>query len=127
MAWTVVSFLVVPILVVEKKGPITALKESTALLKKTWGEQLIGNFSFGFIFFLLLIPAFVLIALGIFAASGIAIATCISLAVIYIIVLALAQSALAAIFQAALYLYARDGQAPAGFETELLTDAMIQK
>jgi hypothetical protein len=127
MAWTVVSFLVVPILVVEKKGPITALKESTALLKKTWGEQLIGNFSFGFIFFLLFIPAIVLIALGFSIGGSTAIVTCISLVIIYIIVLSLIQSALAAIFQAALYLYARDGQAPAGFETELLSGAMIQK
>jgi len=37
LAWSVVSFLVVPILVVEKKGPMTALKDSTVLLKKTWG------------------------------------------------------------------------------------------
>ena len=53
MAWTVVSFLVVPILVIENKGPIAALQDSTALLKKTWGEQLISNFSFGMIFFVL--------------------------------------------------------------------------
>lgn len=127
MAWTVVSFLVVPILVVEKKGPVTALKESTALLKRTWGEQLIGNFSFGFIFFLLSIPAFVLIALGFLAGSAMVIVTCICLAVVYVIILALIQSALQAIFQAVLYLYARDGETPAGFETELLMDSMIQK
>ncbi|TMQ01151.1 MAG: hypothetical protein E6L09_04450 [Verrucomicrobia bacterium] len=56
MAWTLVSFLVIPILVVENKGPLKALSESTQLLKKTWGEQLVGNFSFGLIFFLLGIP-----------------------------------------------------------------------
>src|SRR4029077_13330612 len=64
MAWTVVSFLVVPILVIENKGPIAALKDSTALLKKTWGEQLVSNFSFGMIFFLLALPAFALFILG---------------------------------------------------------------
>ena len=65
-AWTVVSFLVVPILVIENKGPIEALKDSANLLRRTWGEQLISNFSFGLIFFVLSIPAFALIFFGFF-------------------------------------------------------------
>src|SRR5436309_720145 len=35
MAWTVVSYLAVPVMVAERAGPITALKESATLLKKT--------------------------------------------------------------------------------------------
>ncbi len=124
MAWTVVSFLVVPILVVENKNPITALKESTVLLKKTWGEQLVSNFSFGMIFFLLGIPAFALVLLGAFAHNGSILIACCVLALIYIIVLALVQSALQSIFQAALFLYARDGQVPDGFRAEILGGAM---
>lgn len=124
MAWTVVSFLVVPILVVENKGPIAALQDSTALLKKTWGEQLVGNFSFGMIFFLLAIPAIGLIILGVAAGSASVLILCAGLAVIYLIVLALVQSALQAIFQTALYLYARDGQVPAGFHADVLGTAM---
>jgi hypothetical protein len=127
-AWTVVSFLVVPILVVENKNPVAALKESTALLKKTWGEQLAGNFGFGLLFFLLAIPGLVLIVAGIFLgiASGaiVAMAACISLAVVYLVILALVQAALQSIFQAALFLYARDGAVPQGFEAELLGNAM---
>ena len=124
MAWTVVSFLVVPILVVENKNPITALKESTVLLKKTWGEQLISHFSFGGIFFLLGIPAFVLILLGAFAHNATILITCCVLAAVYFIALALIQSALQSIFQAALFLYARDGQVPEGFRAEILSGAM---
>ncbi len=128
-AWTLVSFLVIPILVVENKNPFTALKESTALLKKTWGEQLTSSFGFGLISFLLAIPAFVLVALGFFSGQlGVAgIAVCVALAVIYLILLALVQSALQSIFQAALYLYARDGQVPQGFEAELLGNAMATR
>ncbi len=124
MAWTVVSFLVVPILVVENKGPIAALQDSTALLKKTWGEQLVSNFSFGMIFFLLAIPAIGLIILGAAAGSTSVLILCVGLAVVYLIVLALVQSALQAIFQTALYLYARDGQVPPGFHAEVLGTAM---
>ena len=39
MAWTVTSFLVVPILVIEKKGPLDAVKGSASLLRKTWGAM----------------------------------------------------------------------------------------
>jgi hypothetical protein len=127
MAWTVVSFLVVPILVVENKNPITALQESTGLLKKTWGEQLVGNFSFGLIFFLLAIPAILLIGLGFFTGSIAGIAVCIAIAVVYFIGLALIQSALQSIFQAAVFLYARNGQVPEGFEAELLGNAMVSR
>jgi hypothetical protein len=126
-AWTLVSFLVVPILVVENKNPLVALKESTGMLKKTWGERIVGNFSFGLIFFLLAIPAIALIVLGFFSGSGAVIAACIALGVIYLIVLGLVHSALQAIFQAALFLYARDGQVPAGFEADVLGNAMAAR
>ncbi len=124
LAWTVVSFLVVPILVIENKGPFAALQDSTALLKKTWGEQLVSNFSFGGIFFLLAIPAFALVMLGFYLGGAVGGIVCIVLAAIYLIVLSLVQSALQAIFQTALYLYARDGQVPAGFRSEVLNGAM---
>ncbi len=127
MAWTVASFLVIPILVIEQKDPITALKESSAILKKTWGEQLIGNFSFGLVFFLLCVPAFIFVVLGFMTGSGSGMIAGIGLAVIYLIGLALIQSTLRAIFQAALYLYARDGRVPPGFRADLLTSAMTRR
>jgi Family of unknown function (DUF6159) len=127
VAWTVASFLVVPILVIEKKEPLTALKDSTALLKKTWGEQLIGNFSFGFVFFLLAIPAFIFIVMGLATGRGMGVIAGIFFAAVYLTGLALIQSALQAIFQAALYLYARDGLVAPGFEEGLLINAMIKR
>jgi len=122
--WTLVSFLVVPILVIENKNPFAALKDSTALLKKTWGEQLAGNFSFGLVFFVLAIPAIIVIVAGALSGNVGLIAGCIALAVLYLILLSLVQSALQSIFQAAVFLYARDGQVPEGFEAELLGNAM---
>jgi len=113
MAWSMVSFLVVPILVIEGEGPVSALKRSTRMLKRTWGEQLIGNFSFGLIFLLLAVPGIFLLVTG-FAAQSVVL---IVLAVLYLVVMALAQSALQGIFQAALYLYMRDGKAPQGFDS----------
>ncbi len=127
MAWTVTSFLVVPILVVEKMGPIDALKESAALLRKTWGEQLIGNFSFGLVFLVLAIPAFIFGVFGFMSGSGIGAIAGILLAVMYFIGLALIQSALQAIFQTAIYFYARDNKAPQGFDNAALANAVRMK
>lgn len=129
MAWSLVTFLVVPILVVERKGPVDAFKESARLLKKTWGQQLIGNFSFGLIFFLLAIPGIGLLVLGIFTTTtaaplGIAL---IVLGVVYMMLLGLVQSTLQVIFQAALYLYAREGKAPAGFDAAALGGALSRR
>ncbi len=118
-AWSVMTFLVVPVLVVEKKGPFAAAAESTRMLKKTWGEQLMGNFGFGLLFFVLLLPAFALIALGVAIHWAFLVA-----AAAYVLVAWLVQSALLAIFQSALYLYAREGRAPDAFGTALLSGAM---
>lgn len=125
-AWTVVSFLVVPILVVENKNPFTALKDSTVLLKKTWGEQAAGSFSLGLIFFLLAVPAIGIAVLGCFSGRVALIFASLALAAVYVIILALIQSALQSIYQAALFLYARDGRVPEGFQSELLGNAMLR-
>jgi len=126
-AWTVVSFLVVPMLVIENKNPLTALKESTLLVKKTWGEQVAGNFGFGLLTFLLALPGIGIALLGVFSGIPTVMILCIVTAVVYLIVLSLVQSALRSIFQAAVFLYARDGQIPAGFDAEVLGNAMVRR
>jgi len=123
-AWSVMTFLVVPILVVERKGPITAAKESVLLLKKTWGEQLIGNFGFGLLFFLLGLLALIPFGLGAFVPVLALRVVFFGAGVVYLILLGLVQSTLQTIFQAAVYLYARDGRAPQGFDRRDLAAAM---
>ena len=44
LTWAVATYFVVPILAAEGTGPITALRRSVDLLKKSWGEGLTGNF-----------------------------------------------------------------------------------
>ena len=129
MGWSLVTFLVVPILVIDGKGPFEAFKASARLLKKTWGEQLIGNFSFGLVFFLLGLPGIILIVLSIAVAS---IATPLGIALIilgigYMLLLGLIQSTLQIIFQAALYLYAQDGRVPEGFDAEQISHVMSRR
>jgi hypothetical protein len=126
-AWTLASFLVVPIMVVENINPLDALKKSASMFKKTWGEQIIGNFSFGLVFFVLGIPAVLLFLIGIVSGSIAMLVVFVILAAIYLIVLALVQSTLQTIFQAALYFYSQNGKAPQGFSADLLNNSIARK
>ncbi|HKV97551.1 MAG TPA: DUF6159 family protein [Gammaproteobacteria bacterium] len=123
MAWTVTAFLVVPVVVAEGDGPFAAYKRSVVMLKRTWGEQIIGNVSFGLIFMLLgIVPAIVVIALAAAAGPAAALAA-VALVVIYLVALGLVQSTLQTIYQAAVYRYAVNGEAPGGFDKQLIAEA----
>lgn len=130
LAWSLASLLVIPILVIDQQDPITALRNSASLLKKTWGEELLANFSFVVISVALAIPAFFLVAFGIIGGiiSGkvMPVTVSSSLAVVYLFIISLVISALKTIFQAALYLYVRHDQVPAGFQAELLQNVMTR-
>ena len=59
-AWGVVTFLVIPVLVIEDVNPVDAVKRSGQLLRQTWGEQLVGNFGIGAITGLIVLGLFVI-------------------------------------------------------------------
>src|SRR5438128_5926665 len=59
MAWGIMTYFVVPVLVVEKVGPIDAVKRSCSILKKAWGESLVANFGVGLLVFLMFLVALV--------------------------------------------------------------------
>jgi Flp pilus assembly pilin Flp len=130
MAWNIVTFLVIPVLVVEGVGPITAIKRSAALLKKTWGEQIIGSAGIGLVFGLLgLAVGVVGVVLGVLIMSagivalGIAV---IVVAVVAIMVVSLLGATLHGIYSAAVYEYAVGG-ATAAFDRETLAGAFRPK
>ena len=114
MAWTLATYLAVPILVTKNIGPIDAVKESAALFKRTWGEQVVGNFGMGAVMFLAgLSWAAVSVAL-VMGASSIApqaMVGAIGIAVLGFAFLGLIGSALNGIYTAALYRYAMTGEA----------------
>lgn len=131
-AWNVATFLVVPVLVVEGLGPLDAIKRSAALLKSTWGEQLVGNFSLGAVFGLLMVGVIFivgapLIALGASANSPALIALGIVVAVLLLIALGIISSTLQGIFTAALYRYATGGSAGSFFSDDLVQNAFRSK
>jgi Family of unknown function (DUF6159) len=45
--WSLVTFLVLPVLTLEGVGPIAAIKRSTELFRRRWGQQVTGNVVIG--------------------------------------------------------------------------------
>ena len=66
-AWTVITYFVVPVLVVERVGPFAAIGRSLAILRKTWGEAVVGHFGIGFFTFLRKLGGAGAVALALFA------------------------------------------------------------
>jgi hypothetical protein len=114
LAWNLVTFLVVPILVLEDLGVGDALKRSKDLFKKTWGENVIGQGGLGLVGFLAMLPGVLLVAIG--AAIGtVGLVVLGAVGVVWIIASAVIVSALSGIYRTALYHFAANGQVPGEF------------
>ena len=131
VAWTLASFLVVPVLVTRNIGPIGAVKESAQLLKKTWGENLIGQggvgLVFGLLFFVLALVGVAAIVAAALTGSGTLIVLVVALVIAALLLAALIQAALAGIYSAALYRYAVGEGGSEGFDAQLLGQAFRVK
>lgn len=130
-AWAVVTFLTVPAIIVDAMGPIQAIKRSGALLRKTWGENVLANAGFGLLTFLLVlggvIPLTLVAALlgSVLGTPGLIVG--VGLIVIYIAALIVFFTALNAVYQTALYLYATTGSSPVGFEEFDMAESFVAK
>lgn len=130
IAWTLVTFFVVPMIVIERKGALEAISDSTAMVRQTWGQQVVSGVGYSLIGFLLTLPAIVigvllLVMLGANGAHGFAPYALVVVACIaWIIAVAVVMSALKAIFGVVLYLFAKTGKVPAGFAEQDLRNAI---
>jgi hypothetical protein len=128
--WTIMTYFVVPVLVLEKVGPFAAIGRSLAILKKTWGEALIGHFGIGLFVFLLFLPALLLMVLtaAAFASAGLIVGiAALAVTVVYVLLWLAVGSALNTIYLSALYHYAACDEVPTGFEASALAGAFTAK
>jgi hypothetical protein len=131
LAWTVTTFLVVPVLAAEGVGPLQAVERSASLLKKTWGENVIGNAGIS----LALAVVNVIIALIGFGGgarlyaegSHSAAISLFAVAGLLIVAVALISATLTGIYSAAVYYYAVNGRPPAGFDDGLIEGSFRRK
>lgn len=126
VAWTLITFLVLPVIVVEGLGVGGAVKKSGSLFKDTWGENMIGNGGIGLVSLVLCIPAlvvgFVAIASGLLPIVILGLV----LAVAWLGLVATVTSAMTGVYQTALYRYAT-GQPTGPFSGEALAAAFRPK
>lgn len=130
MAWSLVTFLAVPVIAIEGTGPLATLKRSASLFRERWGQQITGNLVIGGVVFLLgLLPAAALIAVGvvIWPSAGFVGALLIVIGALVICVALLISKAISGIFGVALYRYALDGEVVGGFTQEDLESAVRVK
>ena len=124
-AWTIMTYFVVPVLVVEKLGPFAAVGRSIEILKKTWGESLVGGFGIGLFSFVLFLPG---LALGFVAVMMMSVSVPVGvalliLALVYFLIWGAVTAALKGVFLSALYQYAANHEVPDGFDRDIIEHA----
>ena len=120
VAWSILTYFVVPVIVFEDVGITDALSRSGATFTETWGETVGAGFGVGLVTLLFLVGgaalAVLLVVLG--AASGSVLGLLGALAVGAVALLAayLVGVTLSAVARTALYVYATEGRTPREFE-----------
>jgi hypothetical protein len=124
VAWSLATFLVAPVLVVEHVGPVTAITRSASLLKTTWGEQIGGNIGIGLVFGLAGVAVGVVGAVLFVALVDVSLFLAILVGVVAVAAigaLALLGTTLQAVFTASVYRYATTGDGGSMFPKDMLS------
>jgi hypothetical protein len=135
VAWSAITFFVVPVIVFEGIGAVAAIKRSATILRARWGPAVAGIVRIGLRFVIFLfIPAAVLLVAGIYVAIGgddsatIALgALLVAIAIVLFVVGGIIQSTVRSVFGVALYRFATDGTAIGPFTDEQLAGSMTLK
>jgi len=134
-AWSLITFMAVPVITFEGTGPFGTLKRSATLFKERWRGQISGNVAIGGIVGLLgVLPAVAMIVGGGYwwaaqdgdAASTAAVAL-IFFGIILLVVSMLIIQAMRGVFGVALYRYATGGEVTEGFTQAELESAVRTK
>ncbi|MBU4402294.1 MAG: hypothetical protein KJ907_06105 [Actinobacteria bacterium] len=127
IAWNLITFFVIPVIIFEGLGAIDSIKRSTSIFRKTWGENMVLRFSVGLIFFLLGLVGIIPIVLAALTKTAVVIIPVVGLVIIYWVVLAVIAAALNGVFATALYDFAVTGQVPRVFSPNVIQGAFSQK
>lgn len=130
IAWSVAIIFIIPVILREEKSssPLKLLKTSALLLKKTWGEAVIGFLGIGFSFLFVLlvfIPFFIIImiVIGQMMVNLWQVFTVLFFMAICLFTFACLCSLTRHIYCCALYVYASEGVVPGPFDEEMMNRA----
>jgi hypothetical protein len=129
--WTLATAMTLPVLIEEDVGPIEAISRSLELLRRNWGENVIGNGGISLGVAVVAIPIGVIAWLIVAAATstrvGASIFLAMALFVLTMIAIGLVSTTLHAIYTAALYRFATGSKENAGIDGDLLAEAFLPK
>jgi hypothetical protein len=125
--WSLVTIFVIPVLVLEDKGVVDAIKESVALFRKTWGESVAGSLSIGLVFGAIAAVGLLFVFAAFFTGNMAVMILAIALFLVLVAVVSVVSSAMQGIFVTALYTYAKTGNVPVAFDRGLIEGAFVPK
>lgn len=130
--WAVATFLVVPVIVTSDRGATGAISESTALLKRTWGENVAGqvgmNAAFGLLYFAVIAgAAMLMLLLATMPPAPVLFFMLVAVTVLALLGCMLVHATLTGIYSAVLYRYAAGGSDAPGFDHSMLESAFHPK
>ncbi|MFZ1110519.1 MAG: DUF6159 family protein [Rhodomicrobium sp.] len=127
LAWAATAYFVVPVVVVDGAGPVEALKRSSAIVRRTWGEAAGGEGGLSLISFLFALPIFLGMLLVALSHSHGASFAFVAVAIPYMLAVVVVFSTLGVLFRTGAYVYAVTGKAPSAFDGDLLKTAFRGK
>lgn len=127
--WSIATLFVIPAMVYEPVGPYDAIKRSTQVLRRTWGESLIRHYGMGWLSFLAMLPGVALIMVPFGAPSALAgvVPYFFVAGVAWFIIVAMVFGVANVIFNTALYEYATTRKLPGGFPREVMQEAFSRR
>lgn len=130
-AWTLATAMTLPVMVVENAGPLEAISRSLDLLRRNWGENLIGNGGISIGIAVIGVPLcamagwFVMFAVSSKAIGAIVLAA--ALLLVTVVGVSLVSATLHAIYTAALYRFATGSRDNGPIRPELLAESFTPK
>jgi len=128
--WSLVTFLVVPVLALEGVGPIDAIKRSAHLFRQRWGQQITGNVVIGGVASLVMFLGLAVAALGFVllvsgeAAGEVAGGVILLVGIVVVVGAAVFGGATRGVFGVALYRWVADDRAVGPFTSQDLDGAV---
>ena len=118
-AWSLATYLAIPVMVQERRGGLTSLRRSSDLFRRTWGETTLSEVGMRVVTVHLtwILALVVFLIIDLFGDSfGVVLAFALVIAAVAII------GALEAIYRSALYVFAAEGVIPEPFDGPELQD-----
>lgn len=127
--WSVLTYFVVPAMVIGNRSAFEAISHSGSVFRKTWGETLVTGISLSLMFAVPIIVLSVILVGGV-AITGVDPRGLIvygGVFIIAIIMMVLLSSVLDSVLRTLLYVYATESALPPNFNQELLSQMLVRK